>query len=113
MWSSKGNRAAALCGGPPAESDHLHGASLGSLLSLDDLELDLHSVLQDGAPRVVGVNEHVLPATIRRDETKTLGRIEKLDCTFLHLGPRFFPASRKWEAWLPYHPAQEPGQAHS
>src|SRR5438045_3858333 len=89
---------------PTAESDHLHGASLGSLLSLDDLELDLHAVLQDGAPRVVGVNKHVLPATIRRDETETLTRVEELDRTSLHLRvPVSFPASLKWEAWLLHH----------
>ena len=85
-------RAAALLRRPTAESDHLHGASLGSLLSLDDLELDLRALLQDGAPRVVGVNKHVLPATIRRDETETLGRVEKLYRTCLHLSvPASFP----------------------
>src|SRR4051794_22882745 len=67
------------------ESDHLYGAGLGTLLSLDDLELDLRALLQHGAADVVGVNEHVLPATVRRDETKTLGRVEKLHRTFLHL----------------------------
>ena len=90
--------AAAFLRRPTAGSDHLYAASLGSLLSLDDLELDFRALLQDGAPRVVGVNKHVLPAAIRRDETETLGRVKKLYRTCLHL---FVPAlfsSRKWEA---------------
>src|SRR6516165_4311350 len=69
----------------PPGSDDLHGARLRPLLSLDNLELDLRALLQDGAPGVVRVNKHVLPATIRRDEPKTLGCVEKLDRPFLHL----------------------------
>src|SRR3954469_5301694 len=90
------------------ESDHLYGAGLGTLLSLDDLELDLRALLQHGAADVVGVNEHVLPASIRRDETKTLRRVEKLHRTFLHLRVLVsFSASRKWEAGVRVSPAQE------
>src|SRR4051794_22487668 len=96
------------------ESDHLYGAGLGTLLSLDDLELDLRALLQHGAADVVGVNEHVLPATVRRDETKTLGRVEKLHRTFLHLRVLVsISASRKWEAGVRIRPAQEPGQANT
>jgi hypothetical protein len=31
------------------------------------------------------MDKHVLPAALRRDETKTLSRVEELNCTFLHL----------------------------
>src|SRR5690349_21615538 len=80
------------------ESDHLDGAGLGALLSLNDLELDLGALVEDSASDVVGVNEYVLAATLRRDEPKTLGNVEKLDRTFLHLCSPFSVLSfPRWE----------------
>src|SRR5260221_577060 len=65
-------------------ADDLHAAGLRSLLALNHLELDLGALLEDGAARVVGVDENVLAAALRRDEPKTLSCVEELDGTFLH-----------------------------
>ena len=43
------------------------------------------ALLNHSAPEIVGVDEYVLAAALRRDESKTLGRVEELNCTFLHL----------------------------
>jgi hypothetical protein len=56
------------------------GELVGDLLTF--LEIT-HASALDGAD----VDEHVLPAVIRLDETETLGRIEPLDCTGAHDEP--------------------------
>ena len=55
--------------------DDLYAAGLGPLLSLDNLELDLRALLEDGAAQVVGVDKDVLLAIIRlaMNETRLEG----------------------------------------
>ena len=66
-------------------SDDLDAAGLGPLLSLYDIEFNLHALLDDGATQIVGVDEYVLAAALGRDESKTLCNVEELDRAFLHV----------------------------
>ena len=57
---------------------------------MDRLDRKILRLLQEDATGVVGVNENVLPAVVRRDETKPLRCVEELHRAFLHLR---FPVS--------------------
>ena len=67
------------------ELGELDAASLGTLLSFNHVEFDRGAFLDHRASEIVGVDEDVLSAALRGDESKTLCRVEELNRTFLHL----------------------------
>jgi len=67
-----------------APGDRRDVPSLGALRPLDDLELDPLTLRQVLALDAVGVDEHVLPTTVRGDEPVAPVLVEPLDDSDRH-----------------------------
>jgi len=63
-------------------SEDLHGAGLGSFLSLDDLELDLRALLKDGAAGVVGWTNTSFPPSSGVMKPKPLAVLKNFTVPF-------------------------------